>query len=167
MKTIINRNQDSFAIPPAALRGSFIGVALTALLVPAMPLSAATADDGLSPSTRLHTSTESTAAQQTAKGLQRGVLGGSGKPSCAELGNIAQLPALTTRINGEFAGIVGCGNNGVYADAAPGTGAGALSENVATEVIWHLQWRTWFAYCAPEPVMDCRQNSSVPRTGFG
>jgi hypothetical protein len=146
MKTRINPNQESFGIAPMALRGSFIAFALTALLVPAMLLSAASADAGLPPLSRLQTSTESATAKEAAKGPQRGVLDGSSKPFYAELGNIAQLPALTMGVNGEFTGTVGCGINGLYVDAAPGAGAGTLDVDVATEVIWHLQWRTWYAY---------------------
>lgn len=146
MKTKINRTQKCFGITPMASRGSFIAVALAVCLVPAMPLSAASADDQLPSPSRLQTSPESAGAQEAAKDSQRGVLDASGKPVCAELGKVARSPEPATGIDGEFTGTVGCGINGVYADAAPGAGAEAPSLNVATEVVWHLQWRTSFAH---------------------
>jgi hypothetical protein len=111
-----------------------------------MPLFAAGTDDGLPSSSRLQTSTELAAAQEASKVPQRSVLDAIGKPVCAELGKTAQMPAPATGITGMFSRVVVCGIHGVYADAAPGTDERAPGVDVATEVVWHIQWRAWFAY---------------------
>jgi hypothetical protein len=146
MKTNISPTQRHFGIQSLTLRSSLRAIALAAFIAPAMPLFAAGMDDGLPSSSRLKTSTELAAAQEASKVPQRSGLDVSGKPVCAELRKTAQLPAPATGITGVFTGVVGCGTYGVYADAAPGADAGALGVDVATEVVWHIQWRAWFAY---------------------